>query len=63
MAKIEIGLTTYVARHSMATNLKFSGVNTAVIQLVMGHKNIGMTETYLNSFGNDVLDNAMENLM
>lgn len=47
----------------MATNLKFSGVIPTLIQQAMGHADIGITEAYLQSFGNDVLDKAMESLM
>lgn len=62
-ANIDIPLTTYVARHTFATTLKKSGVNTAIISEALGHRNQEITEIYLKSFENEVLDNAMENLL
>lgn len=63
MAGIEVPLTTYVARHTFATVLKKSGVATAVISEAMGHKTEAITQTYLKSFENEILDNAAENLL
>jgi integrase len=50
---IEQNITTYTARHSFATVLKRSGVSIAFISESLGHKDVGITETYLDSFGND----------
>lgn len=62
MAGIETPLTTYVARHSFATALKRSGVSTAVISEAMGHQTESVTQTYLASFENDLIDEAFDNL-
>ena len=53
--KLEIDkhLTTYTARHSFATILKRSGVSTEFISESLGHSNLKITETYLDSFEND----------
>lgn len=48
---IEQHITTYTARHSFATVLKHSGVSIAMISESLGHKDVGITETYLDSFG------------
>lgn len=40
---IEANLTTYVARHSYATVLKRSGVNTAIISESLGHSSVNNT--------------------
>ena len=56
-------LTTYVARHSFATALKRSGVSTAVISESMGHQTEAVTQTYLKSFENSIIDEAMKNLL
>jgi integrase len=56
-------LTTYVARHSFATSLKRAGVPTGVISQVMGHKTENVTTIYLNSFENETIDLALENLL
>lgn len=55
---INIPLTTYVARHTYATVLKRSGVSTSIISEGMGHATEAITQTYLASFGNDVIDEA-----
>ncbi|CAK7056335.1 MAG: Tyrosine recombinase XerD [Parabacteroides sp.] len=60
--KIPIDLTTYVARHSFATVLKRSGVNTSIISEALGHSSERVTQIYLDSFGNDQMDEAMKNL-
>ncbi|TKC00180.1 site-specific integrase [Pedobacter cryophilus] len=63
MAEIGIPLTSYVARHTFATVLKKSGVSTAIISESMGHQTEAITQTYLKSFENSIIDEAMENLL
>lgn len=60
---IEIKLTTYVARHSYATVLKRSGVSTSIISESLGHSSEKVTQIYLDSFENEQMDKAMENLL
>lgn len=60
---LPIDLTTYVARHSFATVLKRSGVNTSMICEALGHSSERVTQIYLDSFGNDQMDAAMKNLL
>ena len=60
---ISINLTTYVARHTYATVLKQSGVAIPVISEAMGHENVAITQTYLKSFENEVIDEANEHLL
>lgn len=43
-------LTTYVARHSYATLLKFMGTSIEEISESLGHTNISTTKSYLDSF-------------
>ena len=62
-AKLDVPITTYVARHTFATVLKFSGVNTKKISEMMGHQTESTTETYFKSFENEMLDEANENLL
>lgn len=50
---IEKHITTYTARHSFATILKRSGVSTEFISESLGHKDLKITETYLDSFENE----------
>ena len=61
--KLPIPLTTYVARHSYATVLKRSGVSTSIISESLGHSSERITQVYLDSFGNEQMDEAMKNLL
>lgn len=56
--KLDVPLTTYVSRHSWATIAKRSGISTAVISEGLGHESEETTQVYLDSFENDVLDDA-----
>jgi site-specific recombinase XerD len=49
-AGISSNLTTYVARHSFASNLLKSGANKSFIQDSLGHQNLATTEAYLSGF-------------
>ena len=63
MAGISGNITTYVARHTYATVLKRSGIDTSVISEAMGHANSDTTKIYLKSFANEVIDKANEHLL
>jgi site-specific recombinase XerD len=56
-------VTSYVARHSFATNLKEVGVSTDVISQSMGHQNLSITTAYLKDFENNIIDDANEKLL
>jgi len=56
-------LTTYVARHTFATVLKRSGINTAIISESLGHSSERVTQIYLDSFENSQIDEAMKCLL
>ena len=60
---IQKHLTSYVARHSYATNLKHAGVNISIISESLGHANLDVTEHYLKEFENEVIDEATEQLL
>ena len=60
---LEIPLTTYVARHTFATVMKRSGVSTSIISESLGHDSERTTQIYLDSFANDVLDEASKALL
>ncbi len=57
---LEVNLTSYVSRHSWATIGKKSGVPIAVISEGLGHSDLRVTETYLDSFDKEVLDDYNE---
>ena len=60
LLKLETPLTTYVSRHSWATIAKRSGISTAIISEGLGHTTEEITQVYLDSFENEVLDDANE---
>lgn len=59
---LPIKLTTYVARHSYATVLKRAGVSTAIISESLGHSSEKITQTYLDSFEDSQIEDAMSHL-
>lgn len=61
--KLPIELTTYVARHSHATVLKKAGVSTSIISQALGHSSERTTQIYLDSFGNEQMNEAMKYLL
>lgn len=63
LAGIEAELTTYVARHSYATILKKKGISTSLISEALGHDSEKTTQVYLESFGNNILDEASKAIL
>jgi site-specific recombinase XerD len=51
--KIDVPITTYVARHSWATTLLRKGISTAYISKGFGHASFSTTEQYLGGFTQD----------
>ncbi len=60
---IDFKLTTYVARHSYATIMKRGGISTSIISESLGHGNEKTTQVYLDSFENNVLDEASKTIL
>ncbi|UFH36071.1 site-specific integrase [Flavobacterium acetivorans] len=60
---IDKPVTSYVARHSFATNLKELGISTDIISQSMGHHNVSITTAYLKDFDNNIIDDANEKLL
>lgn len=63
LANIDANLTTYVARHTYATVLNRSGVNTSIISESLNHSSEKVTQIYLDSLENSQIDEAMKNLL
>lgn len=57
---IEANLTSYVARHSWATIAKDLNQPISVISEGLGHEDSKTTQIYLDSFDDEVIDNANE---
>lgn len=55
----ELPLTSYVSRHTMAMTLQDHHVPREVISQILGHSKLSTTQTYLDSFGSDVIDDAV----
>jgi site-specific recombinase XerD len=60
--KLDVKLTTYVARHTFATVLKKEGISVSIIGQALGHEDEKTTRIYLDSFGSDIMQQAFEKL-
>ncbi len=60
---VDQNVTSYVIRHSFATNLKFAGISTDLIGESMGHHDVSVTKAYLKEFEDDIIDDAMSKLL
>ena len=60
---VKQNVTSYVIRHSFATNLKFAGISTDLIGESMGHHDVSVTKAYLKEFDDEIIDNAMSKLL
>jgi integrase/recombinase XerD len=58
-----LALTTYTARHSFATVLKRSGAPVEFISESLGHHDLRTTESYLDSFQDDVKESYQKKLL
>lgn len=56
-------ITTYYARHTWATIAKRKLVPISVISEGLGHADLKTTQIYLDSFDDDVLDQANEDIV
>ena len=54
----DIDLTSYVSRHTMAMSLQNNEIPREVISQILGHKDLKTTNTYLDSFNSNVIDEA-----
>lgn len=63
MLELDKPLSSYVARHTWATQAKKQGVALAVISEAMGHTSENTTRIYLDSFNEDVVDQANETVV
>lgn len=63
LLKIDIPLTTYVARHSWATIAKNEGAPIAAISEGLGHTTEKTTQIYLRAFDRSVIDEVNEKVV
>ena len=57
---IDMKLTSYVSRHTMAMTLQDNQVPREVISQILGHSDLATTNTYLDSFASSVIDEAVK---
>lgn len=62
LCKIEEKLTSYVARHSFATQAMLNDVPLQVISAMLGHAKLSTTQIYLASLPSEVMDEYQEKL-
>lgn len=62
LCEIEENLTSYVSRHSFATEALMQDVPLSAISTMLGHNSISTTEVYLKSLPNAVIDDYAERL-
>lgn len=60
---IEQGLTSYVSRHSFATQAMLNNIPLEAISAMMGHSRINTTQIYLKSLPMNILDDYNEKLI
>ncbi len=63
MCGIKQRLTSYVSRHSFATNAMMINIPINAISSMLGHKSLKTTEIYLKSLPSNVLDNYNEQIL
>lgn len=56
----DMKLTSYVSRHTMAMTLQDNQVPREVISQILGHSDLATTNTYLDSFTSNVIDEAVK---
>ena len=56
LCNIEYNLTSYVSRHSFATNAMLQEIPLQAISAMLGHSKLNTTQIYLKSLPNEILD-------
>ena len=54
----DMNLTSYVSRHTMAMTLQDNQIPREVISQILGHSDLVTTNTYLDSFNTNIIDEA-----
>lgn len=62
LCKIEENLTSYVSRHSMATNLILKDVPINALSKMLGHNKLSTTEIYIKGLPTHIMDEYQERL-
>lgn len=62
MAGIEKKLTMHISRHSFARLAKVEGTDNSVLQSLLAHSSVAITEGYMGSFDTSTTDKALQNI-
>ena len=62
ICNIEDNLTSYVSRHSFATQAMLQNVPLLAISAMLGHSKLNTTQIYLKSLPNNILDTYNEQI-
>ncbi len=62
LCDIEENLTSYVSRHSMATNLILNDVPINALSKMLGHSDLQTTEIYIKDLPTNIMDEYQERL-
>lgn len=62
MAEFELSLSFHISRHSFARHAANMGMNIYAISNALAHSDLKTTQTYLNSFNENLLDKEMESI-
>ena len=62
LCNIEQSLSSYVSRHSFATNAMLQDIPLQAISAMLGHSKLNTTQIYLKSLPNEILDKYNERL-
>lgn len=63
LCSIETNLTSYVSRHSFATQAMLKNIPLTAISEMMGHSRLNTTQIYLKTLPNEVLDDYNEKIL
>jgi len=62
LCNIDHNLTSYVSRHSFATQAMLQNVPLLAISAMLGHSKLNTTQIYLKSLPNNILDTYNEQI-
>jgi integrase/recombinase XerD len=62
LCEIDQNLTSYVSRHSFATNAMLQNIPLQAISTMLGHSKLNTTQIYLKTLPNNILDDYNEKL-
>lgn len=63
LCSIETNMTSYVSRHSFATQAMLKNIPLTAISEMMGHARLNTTQVYLKTLPNEVLDDYNEQIL